>query len=168
MNFTQEQYIILGAIALAAFLIGSLITWAITSGRAKTIINQIKAEKASENQRVEDTKQRLTSSQKDLQALRNMELTIKQELSSLRSENKSAKEFNISNQSILEAIHSIEKQLNEHINSSQKPKLTENFLEPFPGGGDFADLATPPTFTTDSTLNSEFEGFTADTEGSGI
>ena len=168
MNFTQEQYIIIGSIALASFFLGLIITWATTSGKTAAQLATLEAEKTAETQRVEDTKQRLASTQEDRQALRDAELNLKQELASVKGELKASLAASAESNSLLDGINSLDEQLKQHIETSKKTLAPQDFIEPMPGEGDFADLSIPPAFTPDPTLKTEFEGFTADSEGSGI
>lgn len=175
MNFTQDQYLIIGAIALAAFSLGAIIAWATTASSAKSKLAKISAEKAAETSRLDETKLRLASTQKDLQAIRDAKLDIQQELESLHKIMELNKQISNTQKSLVSSVQSIDDQLKDLLGKSdstspdpEHSSQSEQYIEPTPGDGDFADFSSPRALSANAIQNSEFEGFTADSEGAGI
>ncbi|MFT5633921.1 MAG: DNA recombination protein RmuC [Rubritalea sp.] len=92
LALSDESYII----AAAAITIGILITWLICSSSKNTLVAKISAELEAEKNRTKETQQRLSSTQQDLQLLRESEATLKQNqaglMAKLTAEQKAAKE----------------------------------------------------------------------------
>ena len=92
LELSKESYIV----AAAALIIGILLTLIICSSSKKAIVAKISTELEAEKTRSEDTKQRLASTQQDLQILRDSEATLKQNEAGLNAklvaEQKAAKE----------------------------------------------------------------------------
>jgi DNA recombination protein RmuC len=89
---SDESYIV----AVAAVIIGSITTWLICSSSKKAIVAKISTELEAEKNRIDEAKQQIASTKRELQILRESEATLKESqaglVAKLTAEQKAAKE----------------------------------------------------------------------------
>ena len=97
MTLTPETY----ALAGGALIIGSLLTWLICSGSKKAAISKLAATVDAEQTRNLELTERITSSQKDLEQLRENETQLKQAQATLKTQLAAEQKFSEEKQQLL-------------------------------------------------------------------